>query len=169
LSFWWLVVPTALFAFLSRNPIQIGVATVIAAALWAAKSRQIPATASPAVRNLQPLVAFAPALQIAVVFVLLGGSLVVMVLLVAGVGAAIYYHRRVVDALEPWWQFQASIPAAARKPLAFAVPFVFGYYFGLNAGGQEWTYTLISVSVGIAIAFLILFTPPESMRPRKRA
>ena len=58
---------------------------------------------------------------------------------------------------------------ALRKPLAFVIPFVFGYYFGLNAGGREWTYTLISVSVGIAIAFLILFTPPDSIRQRRPA
>jgi hypothetical protein len=76
----WLIIPTLIFAFLSRNPIKIAIVIAVAVGLWTGKSRQIPATASPSMRALQPYVPYLPALQIVAVFILLGGSLVVIAL-----------------------------------------------------------------------------------------
>lgn len=169
LSSRWLIIPTLIFAFLSRQPLPIVLAAAIAVGLWKSKTWRIPPTAPPSIRTLQPVIPYAPALQIAVVFVLLGGSLVVTVLLVAAVAATVYFRKAVVATLEPWWQMQRSIPPGARKALAFGVPAVVGYCFGLRAGGREWTYTLISIACGTAVAFLLLFTPPDSMRRRGQA
>jgi hypothetical protein len=161
------IVPTLLFAFLSRELVPILIVTVIAGGLWWAKSQPIPATAPPLVRGLQPFLPYAPALQVAVVFAMLGGSIVVVVVIAAAVAAAARFRHAVVAALEPWWRLQGSIPPAARKALAFAIPAAVGYYFGVRAGGREWSYTLISISCGAAIAFLLLFTPPDWLRRRK--
>jgi hypothetical protein len=164
LKIWWIIIPTAIFIFLSREPVPIAIIVAMGAGLWIGRTKQIPSTADANIRGLQPLVASAPLLQIPIVFVALGGSVITVVLLTIAVGAAIRFHREWIMALEPWWQFQHTISPALRKPLAFGIPLLTGYYFGSNAGGNEWTYTLISVTIGIAIAFLLLFTPPAVMR-----
>ena len=167
LKIWWIVIPTAIFIFLSiesRDPVPIVIVCVIGAGLWIGRNKTIPPTAAPNVRAMQPLVGSLPLLQIPVVFVALGGSLITVALLTAALAAAIRFHREWILALEPWWTFQQTIAPGLRKPLAFGIPLLTGYYFGTNASGNEWTYTLISVSVGIAIAFLLLFTPPAAMR-----
>ena len=105
----------------------------------------------------------------AFVFVMLGGNPVAVAVIGAAVIAALRYNRELLHALEPWWALQESIPAALRKPLAFVVPGLAGYYFGVRAGGQEWTYTLISISIGVVLAFLLLFTPPTSLRRTSRS
>jgi cellobiose-specific phosphotransferase system component IIC len=120
-------------------------------------------------RALEPYLPYAPAFQIVVVFVMLGGSIIVVTMLTAAVIAAAKYRRQIIAALEPWWQIQSSIPSGIRKPLAILAAGFVGYYFGKRAGGQEWTYTLISISFGIAVAFLIIFTPPDSARQAKRS
>jgi hypothetical protein len=164
LSVWWIVVPSAIFIFLSRGLIPICIVVAIGTALWVMRTKQISPAASPSLRAVQPFLPYAPALQCPVVFVMLGGSPFAVLFVVAGATAALHYHRRLVVMLEPWWQVQRSIPMAARKPLAFAIPFLAGYFFGENASGREWSYTLLSFSVGIVLAFLILFTPPDSLR-----
>jgi hypothetical protein len=167
LSSWWIIGPTILFAYLSRNPIAIAVVAAIGAALWIARNKDIAPTADKNIRALQPYLPFAPAFQVVVVFVMLGGNLIITAMIIAAVVAAVRYWKPIVFALEPWWNFQASIPPGARKPLAFLVAGFIGYYFGKRAGGQEWTYTLISIFFGMAIAFLIVFTPPDSARKAK--
>ncbi len=111
---------------------------------------------------------FAPAFQIIVVFVMLGGNPIVVAMITGGVIAAVRYRLTIISALEPWWQIQSSIPSGVRKPVAIAAAAFVGYYFGMRAGGQEWTYTLISITFGIVVAFLIIFTPPASLRAAKR-
>ncbi len=167
-SIWWIVVPTAVFIFLSRQPVPIAIVVAIGGALWWGKTYQVPPTASPTMRDLQPWLPWGPALQIPVVFVALGGSPVAVALVVGAAILAMRFRFQLIHALEPWWQIQASIAPGLRKPLAIAVPFAVGYYFGTNAGGVEWTYTLISVSLGMVIAVLLLFTPPPALR-RKSA
>jgi len=164
LSMWWIVIPTAIFIFLSRQPVPIVIVVAIGAGLWILRTRQLGPSAPPALRAIQPLVPYAPALQSAVVFVMLGGSLFAILLVMAAAVAAFIYRRQLTLMLEPWWHLQSTIPPAYRKPLAFALPFIAGYCFGVNADGQEWTFTLISFSIGIVLAFLLLFTPPDSMR-----
>lgn len=161
--------PTLVFVYLSRKPVPIGFAVALGAALWFLKTYRVPPTADRNVRALEPFFPFAPAFQIAVVFVMLGGSVVAVGMLVAAVVAAARFRKQIVAALEPWWQIQSSIPSAVRKPIAVVAAGLVGYYFGKRAGGQEWTYTLISISMGAAVAFLIIFTPPDSARPAKRA
>ena len=162
-SIWWIVVPTAIHAFLSRSwPVLFVVA--IGCGLWWLRTRGLPASAPPRLRALSPYLPWAPALQLVVVYVALGGNPFAVAGLAAAVYAAYRFHRPLAAALEPWWRMQATIPVVWRKRLAFAIPFVLGYGFGSSANGREWTFTLISVSVGIAIAFLLLFTPPDAWR-----
>ncbi len=163
LSIWWLIIPTAFFIFLSRQVIPIAIVVAAGAGLWWWKSQPLAATTSPTRRQLQP---FAYALQFGVVFVMLGGVIAAIALAIMLV--VVYYvvrnGRRLVVMLEPWWKLQSSIPPKARKALAFVVPFCTGWYFGTHAGGFEWGFTLLSVSLGAAIGFLFLFTPPASLR-----
>jgi len=168
LSIWWVAAPTLLFAYLSRDPVQIAIVAALGAGLWVARTKQIPPTADNNLRALEPYLPYAPAFQIVVVFVMVGGNIIVVAMITAAVIAAARYRRQIVAALEPWWQIQSSIPSTIRKPLAILAAGFVGYYFGRRAGGREWTYTLISISFGIAVAFLIIFTPPDSLRPTKR-
>lgn len=166
---WWIIGPTLLFAYLSRNPVSILIVAAIGAGLWTAKSRKIPPTADKNIRALEPFLPFAPAFQALVVFVAVGGSIVVVAMIIGAVTAIVRYRKQIIAALEPWWQTQASIPPGMRKPLAIVAAGLVGYYFGKRANGQEWTYTLLSISIGIAVAFLIIFTPPDSARQAKRS
>jgi hypothetical protein len=172
----WIVVPLAIFAFLANglamptatSVVSIVVVSAIGAGLWWLRNNPLPPTAPDALKMLEPFRPYAPALILPVIFVALGGSLVSVALLVVAVGAIVRFRYALLDMLEPWWNFQPTIPAGIRKPLAFVVPMALGYYFGNRAGGREWTYTLISLSFGAAAAFLILFTPPDRLRKGRR-
>ena len=118
----------------------------------------------PAVRRLQPYLGFAPALQLAVIFVMLGGSPGALLFVGGAVAAIVMLHKPLVAALEPWWRIQERIPPAWRKPVAFISAMIIGYQFGIFAIGAEWTMTLISLSIGAAIGILLIFTPPPSLR-----
>lgn len=168
LSIWWVIVPTLLFFYLSRQTVPMVIVALIGAGLWFARTRKIPANAGRNLQMLAPFLPFAPAFQVVIVFVMLGGNPIVAALIFAGVFAAVKYRDRLIAVLEPWWQIQTSIPSGIRKPLAIGAAALVGYYFGNRAGGQEWTYTLISISFGIVVAFLIIFTPPDSARPAKK-
>jgi hypothetical protein len=168
LSIWWVIVPTLLFFYLSRRMVPMVIVTVIGAGLWIARTKKIPSTADRNLKALEPFLPFAPAMQAFIVFVMLGGNPIVTAALLAGVFFAVKHRHKLIAALEPWWQIQTSIPSGIRKPLAIAAAALVGYYFGNRAGGQEWTYTLISISFGIVVAFLIIFTPPDSARPAKK-
>lgn len=165
LSMWWVIGPTLLFAFLSRSVVEIAIVAILGAGLWIGKTKDMPPTVDARVRAWQPYV---PAVQILVVFVMLGGSLIVVAMITAAVIAAARYHRQIVAALEPWWLIQSTIPPVLRRPLAIVAAAIVGYYFGKSAGGREWTYTLISNALGMTVAFLITFTPPDSVRVAKR-
>ena len=169
LSFWWVVGPTLLFAYLSREPAPILIVAAIGAGLWWLKTYTPPPTADKNLLALKPFLPFAPGFQIAVVFVAVGGSIVAVALLIGAVVAATRYRTQIVTGLEPWWKIQESIPPGGRKPIAIVAAGLVGYYFGGRAGGAEWTYTLLSISFGAVVAFLILFTPPASARQAKRA
>jgi hypothetical protein len=172
----WIVVPLAIYAFLAngiavpqaKTMISIAIVAGIGVGLWWLRNNPMPPSAPAALKMLQPFSPYAPALMLPVIFVALGGSPVSVAVLVVLVGAAVKFRYTLLDLLEPWWVKQQSIPAGWRKPLAFAVPGLLGWYFGSNANGREWTYTLISISIGCAVAFLILFTPPESLRKGRR-
>lgn len=89
------------------------------------------------VQRLKP---FAYALQIGVVFVMLGGVIagVALGIVVAFVLFVARNPQRLVHGLEPWWIRQEKLSKGARKVLAFAVPGLIGYFIGINAGGVEW-------------------------------
>ena len=172
LSVWWLVVPTAIFAILrlilseQRNVVPVVLVVAAAAGLYWWKQQPLPANASPMVERVKP---FAYALQIGVVFVMLGGVIAGIALAIV-VGFVLFVARnpaKLVHGLEPWWSFQEKLPPPARKALAFAVPGIIGYYIGVNAGGVEWGATLLSITIGATVAFLFLFSPPDSMRQRR--
>lgn len=172
LSIWWLVVPTAIFAILrlilseQRNVVPVVLVLAAAGGLYWWKQQPLPASASPMVQRVKP---FAYALQIGVVFVMLGGVIAGVALAIV-VGFVLFVARnpeKLVHGLEPWWTFQDKLPKGARKALAFAVPGIIGYYIGVNAGGVEWGATLLSITIGATVAFLFLFSPPESMRQRR--
>lgn len=168
LSIWWVIVPTLLFFYLSRKPVPMVIVALIGLGLWIARTKSIPATADKNLRALDPFLPFAPAFQAVIVFIMLGGNPIVVALIVAGAIAAVKYKDKLIAGLEPWWQIQTSIPSGIRKPLAVVAAGFVGYYFGRRAGGQEWTYTLISITFGMLVAFLIIFTPPDSARPAKK-
>ena len=92
LSIWWVVVPTVVFAFLSRNAVEIAIVTTIGAGLWIGKTKQFPPTVDERVHALQPYMPYAPAFQILVVFVMLGGSIIVVAMITAAVVAAVRYR-----------------------------------------------------------------------------
>lgn len=172
LSIWFLIIPTVAFAALKvilsdrRDFVSLGIAVAIAIALYLWKQRPLEQTASPTLRRLQP---FAYALQIGVVFVMLGGVSAAVIL-----GVVLLFvlwiaknPEGMMGTLEPWWSFQEKLPGVLRKLLAFGIPGAIGYYIGSKwAGGMEWGMTLLSVSIGAMIAFLFLFTPPTSLRRR---
>ena len=168
----WLVVPTLLFALLQllaterRNVGSVAIAVAAAGALYWWKQQPLRPDASPTVQRLKP---FTYGLQIGVVFVMIGGVSAVVIL--AGVLALVRYVAKngvgLVHKLEPWWSTQEKIPGPTRKLLAFGIPGAIGWYIGTYwAIGMEWGMTLFSFSLGIIAAFLLVFTPPASMRRR---
>jgi hypothetical protein len=169
LSILWLIIPTAVFVLLhyvltkQRDILPLVLALAGAGALYWWRRQPLPPTASPTLHRLKP---FTYALQIGVVFVILGGGIAAVALaVVAGLVWFVAHNpQRVVTMLEPWWRTQEKLSPTARKVLAFAVPGAIGWYIGTNAAGVEWGATLISLSIGVAIGFLFVFTPPASMR-----
>lgn len=154
-SIWWLIVPTVFYAYLSRNPFTILVVTLIALGLkWAQSRNEVP----------DPFKPYLPLLQLIVVYDFLGGKVTVLAIVGLAIAAAVRDYLRLIAAFEPWWRFQERIPRFVRIFLAFALPLLLGYGFGQVAGGQEWTLTFLSMAVGIGIAFLLLFIPPEPLR-----
>jgi hypothetical protein len=169
LSILWLLIPTGIFVVLrliasqQSNLAESVVVVAAAAGLFWWKQQPLPADVSPTIRRLKP---FTYALQIGIVFVLLGGAIAGVAL--AGVAAFVVFvaqnPKRVVDALEPWWGFQEKFKPPTRRLLAFVVPGVIGWYLGTQASGIEWGMTLVSLSIGASVGFLFIFTPPASMR-----
>lgn len=154
-SVWWLIVPTVTYAFLSRDVLKIILLTGIGLGLrWAQGRSELPATVRPYLPLLQP---------IAVFFFLGGNPLVLAVVSVAAIGMMLQ-HRLLIRALEPWWQVQASLPAAARRLLAIGLTLLVGYYFGRQASGQEWTMSFLSIAVGTIVTLLLVFRPPAALR-----
>jgi hypothetical protein len=90
---------------------------------------------------------------------------------VAIVGAALagagLFFRPLLRLLSPWWALQGRAPRWLRTLLAFALPAVVGFRLGGSGGGREWTSTLVSFALGLAIALLLLLTPSGAHRRRR--
>ena len=154
-SLLWIIIPTLIYAYLSRNLVTTAILAVLGAGLAYAQTRkEVPAVVRP----------FMPLLQVVLTFVFLGGSPIAVALVAAAIAAVIWQGRLLIRVLEPWWQVQGHIPLLVRRVVGFILAFVIGYYFAGRAGGREWTYTLLSVACGTAVMFLLTFTPPAAMR-----
>ena len=154
-SILWIVIPTVIYAYLSRNPVPIAILSILGAGLaFAQTRREVPAVVRP----------FLPMVQVLLTFVFLGGSPFALALVAAAIAAVIWQGRLLIRILEPWWQVQGQIPLLVRRVVGFLLAFVIGYYFAGRAGGREWTYTLLSVACGTAVVFLLTFTPPTALR-----
>ncbi|OGF57736.1 MAG: hypothetical protein A2Z21_00895 [Candidatus Fraserbacteria bacterium RBG_16_55_9] len=154
-AFWWLLVPTILFLYLARDIGNTLVVAAIGVGLWYV--RTIPGV-PPAIRSYLPL------LQALMVFFFLGGNPFVIFVVGAALAVAVLQRDPLLALLEPWWQLQQQIPPTTRRVLAFVIPFLIGYLFGQSALGFEWTSTFLSLTIGTIVAFLLIFTPPASMR-----
>lgn len=155
MSVWWLVVPTAVYAFLTYNLVYTLILIAAAAGLHFAQARpEVPTQAKP----------YLPLLQSLIVFVFLGGNVFVTAIIIAAAAAAYVQRDALIKALAPWWQVQQQMSPTTRRVIAVGASLVIGYWIGLNAGNNEWTYTLISVSLATVITFLLVFTPPSAMR-----
>jgi len=156
-SIWWIIIPTLVYAFLSRDVVTTLILAALGAGLGYAQGRkEIPAKVRP----------YLPLLQLLLVFIFLGGSLIV-VLLVAAAGAAVIWKAQpIIRALEPWWQVQQQIPSVVRTVAGILLAGVIGYFFGARAGGNEWTYSFLSIVLGTVVVLLMSFTPPDAMRVR---
>jgi hypothetical protein len=91
---------------------------------------------------------------------------------VAIVGAALtsvgLFFRPLLRLLRPWWALQGRIPRGLRTLLAFALPAAVGFRLGGLSGGREWTTTLVSLTLGLAIALLLLTPSRAQWRERVR-
>jgi hypothetical protein len=151
----WLVVPTLVYAFLTYNVVNTLALCAIAAGLKFAQGRsEVPA-------NIRP---YLPLLQAGVVFVFLGGNIVIAVAIAVAGLVAFNQLDAIVTALEPWWQAQQQISMDTRRVIAVAISLALGYFLGSGAGGNEWTLTLISIVGATVVTFLLVFTPP-TQRP----
>lgn len=154
-SLWWFILPILLYLFLSRNIVGSLLLAAIGAGLRYAQTRkEVPAGARPFLPMVMPVVAF----------IFLGGNLLVTLVVIAGIGAAVWQQERLIQGLEPWWHIQQRMSPTLRRVLAIVSTLAIGYMFGLNASGNEWTYTLLSIAIGTLVAFLLLFTPPAALR-----
>jgi hypothetical protein len=155
LSVWWLIVPTLIYAFLSRNLVNTLILAVIAGGLRYAQTRpEVPTGVRPYLPLLQPVL----------VFLFLGGNPLVIAVVGAALVGAVQQHSQLLAALGPWWQIQEQIPLLGRRVLAVVFTLLIGYFFGVRAAGSEWTYTFLSMITGTVVTFLLLFTPPASLR-----
>jgi uncharacterized membrane protein YvlD (DUF360 family) len=155
LSWWWIILPTLVYAIVAQQLGNTLLVMAIGAALaYAQTLPSVPAGVRP----------FLPALQPGVVFLFLGGNPLMLAGVVLGIATIVTQRSRLVAALEPWWRVQETIPAPTRRIASFAVPFVIGFGFGHVGSGWEWAATLLSMTVGTAASFLLIFTPPTSLR-----
>jgi hypothetical protein len=147
----WLVVPTLVYAFLTYNGVNTLALCAIAGGLKFAQSRpEVPAEIRP----------YLPLLHTGVVFVFLGGNIVIAAAVAIAALVAFNQFDAVVTALGPWWQIQQRISIEVRRLIAIAVSLILGYLFGSGASGTEWTSTLISVVGATVVTFLLMYTPP---------
>jgi hypothetical protein len=154
-SVWWIIIPTLLFAIVIRDVFQTLLLAAIGAGLYFAQSRpEVPAVVRP----------YLPLLQAPIVFFFLGGSVVLVAVVVGGAFAAFKWHRSIFVALEPWWQLQQGMSLTVRRVVAFVVSLIVGYYFGENSSGVEWTYALLAIVIATVVTLLLIFTPPAAMR-----
>jgi hypothetical protein len=152
---WWIIIPTLIYAYLSRDVITTLVLAALGACLAFAQSRkEIPARVRP----------YLPLLQLLLVFIFLGGSPIAVLLVAACAVAVIWQSRPLIRILEPWWQVQQQIPSLVRRVAGFLLAVMIGYGFGMQAGGSEWTSTFLSIACGTAVVFLLSFTPPAALR-----
>lgn len=155
MSIWWLVGPTLAYLFLTHKVVNTVILAIIAAGLHFAQTRpEVPADARP----------YLPALQILIVSIFLGVNIFVVGVVVAAAAAAYSRREALFKALDPWWEVQARISPANRRIIAVVASLVVGYWFGSRAGGNEWTYTFISVVIATIITFLCVFTPGTRVR-----
>jgi hypothetical protein len=155
LSIWWLIVPTLIYFYLARDIVSTLILAAIGAGLWYAHTRnEVPFAARPYLLLLQSVL----------VFFFLGGNPIIIVGVLAALVGAVLQRSRLIPALEPWWQIQQRIPPTARRVIAVVVTLAIGYSFGRNASGNEWTYTFLSIVMATVVAFLLMFTPPDSLR-----
>jgi hypothetical protein len=154
-SIWWIIIPTLVYAYLSRDVVMTLILAALGAGLgFAQRRKEVPAKVRP----------FLPLLQLVLVFIFLGGS-PFAVLLVAAAGAAVIWKAHpIIRAMEPWWQVQQQIPILVRRVVGIFLAAVIGYFFAARAGGNEWTYTFLSIVLGTVVVFLLSFTPPDSVR-----
>lgn len=151
----WIIIPTVIFAFLARDPIMTLALAAVGVGLKVAQTHpKVPAQVRPYLPMLQPLVTF----------IFLGGSVLAVALVGAGIAAAVNKNKLLIQLLEPWWAVQTQIPKLVRQGIGVVATLVIGYYFGGIAGGNEWTMTFISMVTGTLVMFLLTFTPPDSMR-----
>lgn len=156
----WIIIPTVIFAFLARDVVMTLLLAAVGMGLRVAQSHpKVPAQARPYLPLLQPLVTF----------IFLGGNVLAVALVGAGVAAAVNKNRLLIQLLEPWWVIQKQIPLLARRGIGVVLTLAIGYYFGGIAGGNEWTMTFISMVTGTLVMFLLTFTPPDAMRQMQSA
>jgi hypothetical protein len=173
LSGWWIVIPTVIYAAVSLSTTGPTIKAITGTITGIAGM----AVAGVLLRAVQPRLSFLPGLQAVLplgqsllAVALLGGRpdvvrTTVVVGAVTGVVAAVLPW--IAPLLRPWWVVQGAVPVALRRVLSFAAPVAIGYYYGQRASGTEWKSTLISLSLGIAAAFLLMFTPQTSRSGRR--
>jgi hypothetical protein len=152
---WWIIITTLVYIYLSRDVVTTLILTAVGVGLaWAQTRKEVPASIRP----------YLPLLQLILVFLFLGGSPIAIALVVAVGAAAIWQAKPLIRALEPWWQVQQQIPSLVRRVVGFILALVIGYFFGRRAGGNEWTYTFLSIACASGVVFLLTFTPPAGLR-----
>lgn len=155
MSVWWLVVPTACYALVTYKLVNTLILSAIAAGLYFAQSRpEISAPVKP----------YLPLLQTFIVFLFLGGNVLVTAIIIAAAAAAYIQREALIAALTPWWQLQQQMSPTTRRVAAVCASLVIGYWIGQNAGNNEWTYTLVSIVIATIVTFLLVFTPPSPIR-----
>jgi hypothetical protein len=146
------VFPTILYAYLTERLTPTLVLIGIGLGLRFAQRRP---GISPRTR------AFLPFVQPAIVFLILGGSAVLLAGLIAAFIAVLAQRSPVARALAPWWRLQRHIAPKTRRLLSFAVPSVLGVSLARASGGAA-RGTLLTLGVGTLVSFLLLFTPPAT-------
>jgi hypothetical protein len=146
----WIVLPTILYAYLTERLAPTLVLIGIGLGVRFVQRRP---GISPRLR------AFVPFVQPAIVFLMLGGSAVLLAGLIVAFIALLAQRSPIARALVPWWRLQQHIAPATRRLLSFAVPSALGVVLARANGGAARA-TLLTMGVGTLISFLLLFTPP---------
>jgi len=149
-----------------KDVVSVVVAVAAAGGLYWWRQQPVAPTLPPALQRVHP---YAYALQPGVIFVMLGGvsagvALGIVIFVVLWVAKN---PQKAMAQLEPWWAYQEKLSANVRKLLVVVVTGIIGFVIGSRASGIEWGATLISVCLGMVATFLLLFTPPSSLRQRK--